>query len=219
MDRDLPATMLSWLRLVKKELALDVKCICLDNSGANTAFHKLAQYKSEFNIKFEFTAPGTSQQNGKVEHAYATLYVKTRSMLNAARITVAIRKGLWKSCASLSVRLENIIVKEKHEQSASEKVYGTNPKWISNIRSFGEMAIIARHSDKKIRNKLADRGNTVMFTGYSDTHEKDVYKFMNIATKKNRMSRDVIWCNKAYSENMQITQVDFVSSKVEGEEI
>jgi hypothetical protein len=41
-------------------------------------------------------------------------------------------------------------------------VYGTNPIWISNMRTFGEMAIIVRHSDKKIRSKLADRGNTVM---------------------------------------------------------
>jgi hypothetical protein len=60
------------------------------------------------------------------------------------------------------------------------------------MRAFSEMAIIARHSDKKIRKKMADSGNTVMFIGYSDTHEKDVYKFMNIATKKTMMSKDVI---------------------------
>jgi hypothetical protein len=85
---------------------------------------------------------------------------------------------------------------------ASEKVYGTNPKWISIMRSFGEMAIIARHSDKKVRNKLACRGNTVMLIGYSDTHKKDVFKFMNIATKKTMMARDVIWLNKTYSKHM-----------------
>jgi transposase InsO family protein len=73
----LPETMVEWLRLVKKELSLNAKCICLDNSGENTAFHKLVQYKSEINIKFEFTAPGTPQQNGKVEQIFATLYGKT----------------------------------------------------------------------------------------------------------------------------------------------
>jgi hypothetical protein len=180
--RDLPETMVNWLRLLKKELSLNVKCICLYNSGENTAFHKFVQYKSEYNIKFEFIAPGTPQQNGKVERAFVTLYCKTLCMLNASRITVALRKGLWASCESLFVQLENIIVKEEHEQSASEKVYGTNPKWISNMQSFGEMLIIARHSNKKVRNKLAGRVNTVMFIGYSDTHEKDVYTFLNIAT-------------------------------------
>jgi hypothetical protein len=68
------------------------------------------------------------------------------------------------------------------------------------MRTFGEMAIIARHSDKKIRNMLADIGNTVMFVGYSNNHEKDVYQFMNISKKKNvKFSRDVICLNKTYS--------------------
>jgi hypothetical protein len=75
------------------ELSLNVKCICLDNSGENTEFHKLVEYKSAFNIKFEFKASGTPQQNGKVERSFATLFGKTRSMLNAASITVALRKG------------------------------------------------------------------------------------------------------------------------------
>jgi hypothetical protein len=75
--------------------------------------------------------------------------------------------------------MENIIVKEK---SASEKVYGYNNKWISNICPFGEISIVSRHSDKKARSKLIDRGNTVIFIGYSDHHEKDVYKSFNIQT-------------------------------------
>jgi hypothetical protein len=110
--------------------------------------------RTNYNIKFEFTAPGTPQQNGKDERAFVTLYGKTRSMLNSARLTTFFSHRLWASCASLAVQLENIIVNQKKEKSASEKVYGSNPKWISNMRSFGEMAIVARHSDKKARNKF-----------------------------------------------------------------
>jgi hypothetical protein len=40
---------------------------------------------------------------------------KTRSMLNAARINIPLRMGLWANCANLSVQLENIIVKEKYQ--------------------------------------------------------------------------------------------------------
>jgi hypothetical protein len=61
--------------------------------------------KSELNIKFEFTAPGTPQQHGKVECAFASLFDKTRSMLNSARITIPLRKGIWANCANLSVQL------------------------------------------------------------------------------------------------------------------
>jgi hypothetical protein len=68
------------------------------------------------------------------------------------------------------------------------------------MRTFGEMAIIARHSDKKIRSKLSDRGNIVVFVGYSNIHEKHVYQFMKIATKKAMYSRDVLWLNKTYSQ-------------------
>jgi hypothetical protein len=52
------------------------------------------------------------------------------------------------------------------------------------MRTSSVVAIIARHSDDKIRSKLADRGNTVLFVGYANIHEKDVYQFMNIATKE-----------------------------------
>jgi hypothetical protein len=54
------------------------------------------------------------------------------------------------------------------------------------------MSIVARHSDKKARNKLADGGNTVIFIGSFDHHEKDVYKFLNIHTKEPILSRDAI---------------------------
>jgi hypothetical protein len=126
-------------------------------------------------------------------------------MLNAARITIPLRKGLWENCVNLSVQHENIIVKDKDQQTAAGMVYGTNPRCISNMRTFDELAIIARHSDKKIKSKLSDRGNTVMFVGFSDIHEKDVYQFMNIATKKTMFSRDVIWLNKIYSQYMGIS--------------
>jgi hypothetical protein len=83
------------------------------------------------------------------------------------------------------------------------------------MRSFGEMAIVARQSDKKARNKLAYRGNTVIFIGYSDHHEKDVYKFLNIHTNKPILSRDVIWLNKTYSQLVVKTQVEFTASEEE----
>jgi hypothetical protein len=182
------------------------------------AFHKLIQFKPDFHIKFEFTAPGTPQQNGKVERAFYTFFGKPRSTSDAARITIPLRKGLWAHFVELSVQPENIIVKERHQQSASEKVYGKNPKWISNMRTFREIAIVARHSEKKIRKKLADRGNTVISVGYSEFNEKDVYKFLHLATKKALISRDVIWINKTYSDYMDITKVNYITTEVEEEE-
>jgi hypothetical protein len=53
---DLPDSMFDWLQLVKKEIFLDVKCISLDNSGENYSYHDKVK-RSNYNIKFEFTAP------------------------------------------------------------------------------------------------------------------------------------------------------------------
>jgi hypothetical protein len=86
------------------------------------------------------------------------------------------------------------------------------------MRTFGETAIVARHSNKKIRNKLADRVKIVMFVVYSEFHEKDVYKFWHLSTNKPLMSRDVIWLNQTYSDHMDITKENFLTSEVEAEE-
>ena len=63
------------------------------------------------------------------------------------------------------------------------------------MRTFGEMAVIAIHEGKKMRSKLDDRGKTCMFVGYADDHSRDVYRFLNIHTKRIIISRDVRWLN------------------------
>ena len=63
------------------------------------------------------------------------------------------------------------------------------------MRTFGEMAVIAIHKGKKMRSKLDDRGKTCMFVGYAYDHSRDVYRFLNIHTKRIIISRDVRWLN------------------------
>ena len=55
--------------------------------------------------------------------------------------------------------------------------------------------MIAIHEGKKMRSKLDDRGKTWMFVGYAEDHTKDVYRFLNIHTRRIILSRDVIWLN------------------------
>jgi transposase InsO family protein len=44
----------------------------------------LLKKKWKHYIKFEYTAPNTPQQNGKIERKFATLYIKILSVPNAA---------------------------------------------------------------------------------------------------------------------------------------
>ena len=63
------------------------------------------------------------------------------------------------------------------------------------MRTFGEMAVVAIHEGKKMRSNLDNRGKTCMFVGYAEDHAGDVYRFLNIHTKRIIMSRDVRWLN------------------------
>ncbi len=52
----------------------------LDNSGKKNALEKLCKQEG-LGIKFEYTAPGTPQQNGQVERKFQTLYGRLSSSL------------------------------------------------------------------------------------------------------------------------------------------
>ena len=66
---------------------------------------------------------------------------------------------------------------------------------MKHMRTFGEMTVVAIHEEEKMRSKLDNRGKTSMFVGYAEDHAGDVYRFLNIHTKRIIMSRDVRWLN------------------------
>ena len=66
-----------------------------------------------------------------------------------------------------------------------------------NLRPFGEIVIIA-NVQKKIKDKLDNRGSSCIFVGYSTTHEIDVFRFYDTKTKHICLSRDVTWLDKNY---------------------
>jgi transposase InsO family protein len=57
-----------------------VKYIRCDNPGENLKL-EAGCLKEGLGVQFEYTAPGTPQQNGKVECKFATLYARVRAML------------------------------------------------------------------------------------------------------------------------------------------
>jgi hypothetical protein len=69
-------------------------------------------------FKFEYTAPGTPQKNGKIERKFATHYRKSRAMLNAATFNWPSRHKMWAYSANQATVLENITVKPEHTATA-----------------------------------------------------------------------------------------------------
>jgi hypothetical protein len=50
----------------------------------------------------------------------------------------------------------------------------------------------------EIQAKLKSRGSTFMFVGYSFDHANDVYRILNLNSKRITQTRDVIWLVKCY---------------------
>ena len=60
-----------------------VKHIRCDNAGENNILERQC-IEEEMGILFEYTAPGTPQQNSIVERAFPAMFGKVRAMMNTA---------------------------------------------------------------------------------------------------------------------------------------
>ena len=60
-----------------------IKHIRSDNAGENNILNKQC-IEEEMGILFEYTAPGTPQQNSIVERDFPAMFGKVRAMMNAA---------------------------------------------------------------------------------------------------------------------------------------
>jgi len=149
-------------------------------------------------IKFEYSGPKTPQRNGRVERKFQTLFGRVRSMLNGAGLKDEVRTGIWAECASTATHYSNILVTRGSSASPYELLYKKKPSCINELRTFGEMGVVADR--KKIQGKLEDRGKVCMFVGYPSNHACDVYKMFNLQTMRVFKSRDIIWLKKSYGD-------------------
>ena len=116
-------------------------------------------------------------------------------MLIQAGIDLKGKGEFWCEVISTATKLDNIMVRPERTKYPHTLFYGKDAKYLRHMRTFGEMAVIAIHEGKKMRSKLDDRGKTCMFVGYADDHSRDVYRFLNIHTKRIIISREVRWLN------------------------
>ena len=102
--------MLIWIRSMSKKHNIEIKRIRLDNSGENRSLQKECD-KANMGITFEFTAPGTSQQNSMVERRISVLMGRARAMLIQAGIESKYKGEFWCEVISTATKLDNIMVR------------------------------------------------------------------------------------------------------------
>jgi hypothetical protein len=119
-------------------------------------------------------------------------------LTTASQLPQKLRNDLWPHSALLVTSLENTIVDQKGS-TPHFMLTGTNPNWVKNLRTFGEIGIVYT-KPTKIRNKLENRGSSCIFIGYPDDHTSNVFRFYNPKTYAVILSRNVYWLNKSYGE-------------------
>ena len=181
------------LRLKHGLLVQFLRC---DNAGENIDARAILKEKAP-EVQFEFTAPDTPQQNGRVERKFATLYGRVRSMLNRARLPKAVRHKLWAEAANVATDAENMSVKAGREKPPYKLFFGTETKNIWHLRRFGEIGIAKK--GPKIQSKMANPGIAVMYLGQAKDHGQEVYRLLNLETKRVVLSRDVRWLDQNYT--------------------
>ena len=129
--------------LIKKlsdQHGIKIKVIRCDNAGENKKMEEACD-KLGLGTKFEYTAVGTPQQNGRIERKFATLYGRVRSMMIDAGIKEELRQKLWAEAASICVDLNNILVNNKRDRSVYQAFYkiSKDPDYVNHIRQFVEV--------------------------------------------------------------------------------
>ena len=114
-------------------------------------------------------------------------------------LILTIRK-FWCEVISTATKLDNIMVRKERTKSPYTLIYNEETKYNKYLRAFGEMAVIAISDGKKMRSKLDTRGRTGIFVGSADDHAGNIYRFINIQTKKIILSRDIQWLNSFWME-------------------
>ena len=116
--------------------------------------------------------------------------------MSGAKLETKDKHELWTEAASTATKLDNILCDDK-EESPHRKFYGEDPEYERYLRTFGEMGIVTVDPGGAIKSKLEDRGIKCMFLGYASNHAGNVYRMLNLKTRKVLITRDVRWLEKS----------------------
>ena len=110
-----------------------------------------------------------------------------------------IKAGVWAERVNATTLIENILVKEKDGNGTHKKLYNRHPSFEKHLCGFGEVGVSA-FADRKTRLKFANRGRVCIVMGYATNHAADMYRMLDLDSKRITISRDIRCLNESYSE-------------------
>jgi len=127
--------MVNFIKKLKDTEGITVKKIRCDNAGENKAFQSRAE-QARLGLRFEYTARKTPQHNGRVERKYATLFGRTRAMMNDAGFVeenVDLRRGLWAEAVGTATKIENVVASANKAEPAHNAFYKKEATYVCHL--------------------------------------------------------------------------------------
>jgi hypothetical protein len=91
-------------------------------------------------------------------------------MINAANLPEELRSGLWTEAANTATDVENSLVSVNKTLPSYRAFYSNDYPSIRSLHPFGELAVVEINANRKIRNKLANRGRVCLYLGRASNH-------------------------------------------------
>jgi hypothetical protein len=199
----------------EKVIVAFIRC---DNSGKNhDSQNQIKDNHPKLVCKFEFTAPDSPQQNGKVERRFATLYGRVRAMLNERDFNWPLRHTMWAYASLHATKLDNSLIMPETHLSPVFMYYGHTPAWDDHLHSFGEIAIVKLTAI--IKALLDNKGFPAIYLVPSVDHKGDTYVFgtpkqmtalnhVQLCSFNRIMEHSTNWINQKLLLNLQQLQMN-----------
>ena len=129
-----------WIKGLSKKYGIEIKRIRLDNNGENKSLQKECN-KEKLGVIFEFTAPGTPQQNSVAERRIPTLMGRARAMLIQAGIDSKGKGEFWCEVISTATKLDNIMVRPERTKPPHTLFYSKDVKYMKHMRRWAHHGI------------------------------------------------------------------------------
>jgi hypothetical protein len=186
-----------WISKMKAR-GIPILAIRMDPGGENIKLEKRlesAEWQSLQPVDVQVTSRDTPQHNSKVEVSFPHIAGLARANLNAAGIPDVMRALLVSEAMRYSVQVDSLAMVNLNGKllTREEHVFGNKPKWVNNMRIWGEAGVVKTGKDKKTGN----RGATMMFVAYSN-RESDSCRMFDPNTKRVVVTRDIIWLGRMY---------------------
>ena len=110
---------------------------------------KTKAYKENLGVIFELTAQGTPQQNSVAERRIPMLMGRARAMLIQAGIDSKGKGEFGCEVISTAAKLDNTMVRPDRTKPPHTLFYNKDAKFMKYMRTFGEMAVVAIHEEKR----------------------------------------------------------------------